>query len=109
MKLKTSHLILGSLAVIAISQGDRVGQAVNKNNRIRNERAEFADLVRENRAELRQAEKLSGLALERYRNNCVLVVDATTGKEALFQPGEPVVHPNQQSRTLRPGLFICNR
>lgn len=108
MKIKTSYVLWGAIALIVISQGDRVGEAVDRNNRIRDERAEFADRVRENKADLRQAEKLSALALERYRNNCVLVVDSRTGREALFHPGERVIDPTQQERTLRPGLFICN-
>lgn len=109
MKIKTSYLIGGSLLLILISQGNRVGDAVSKSERIRNERSDFSDLVRENKSAARQAEKLSEIALDRYQNNCVLVVDSTTGQEALFQPGESVVSPEQQNRALRKGLFICNR
>lgn len=109
MKIKTSYILYGAIALIIISQGDRVGEAVDRNDRIRSEQANFADLVRTNRASIRQAEKLSQIALDRYRNNCALVVDATNGEEALFQPGEPVIDPRQQNRTLRSGLLICNR
>lgn len=109
MKIKTSHLILGAVAVLALSQGENVRQSVSSSNQIRAEQADFADRLRENRTEARQAEKLSKVALARFKNNCVLVVDTKTQTEALFKPGEPVIDPKQQNRTLRPGLFVCNR
>jgi hypothetical protein len=109
MKLKTSYLLYGLGVLILVSQGNRVGEAVSKSERVRNERMEFSDLIRENKSAARQAEKLSEIALDRYRNNCVLVVDLESGEEALFEPGESVVSPGQQNRALRSGLFICNR
>ena len=109
MKVKTSQTIWGVLILIGLSQGDRVGEAVSRGDRIRQERADFAEQIRINKGELREAEKLSEIAVQRYQNNCVLVVDAQTEQESLFQPGAKVVQPNQQDKTLRAGLLICNR
>lgn len=108
MKLKTSHIIWGSIALIALSQGENVRQSLAKGNQVRQEQAEFSDRLRTNRTEARQAEKLSKVALDRYRNNCILVVDVESSQDSYFQPGEQVVEPKLR-RTLRPGAFICNK
>jgi hypothetical protein len=108
MKLKTSHIIWGSIALIALSQGENVRQSLAKGGAIRQEQAEFSDRIRENRTEARQAEKLSQVALDRYRDNCILVVDKDTREQSYFQPGELVVEP-KLNRTIRPGAFICNK
>lgn len=108
MKLKTSHLIWGSIALIALSQGENVRQSLAKGNQIRQEQSEFSDRIRLNRTESRQAEKLSKVALDRYRNNCILVVDKETRQPIYLTPGEAVVEP-KLNRSLRPGAFICNK
>lgn len=108
MKLKTSHLIWGSIALLALSQGENVRSSIDKSNQVRREQAEFSDRLRANRTEARQAEKLSKVALDRYRNNCILVVDGETKKESYFQPGSDVVD-RQLGRNLREGVPICNR
>jgi hypothetical protein len=108
MKIKTSHIIWGSIAFIALANGENVRQSLAKGNQTRQEQAEFSDRIRENRNEARQAAKLSKVALDRYRNNCILVVDETTGKESYFQPGTTVLD-TQLAQPLRPGVFICNK
>jgi hypothetical protein len=108
MKIKTTHIIWGSIALIALSQGENVRQSLAKGNQIRQEQASFSDRIRQNRTEARIAEKLSKVALDRYRSNCILVVDEATGKEDYFQPGTTVLD-TQLAHTLRPGAFICNR
>jgi hypothetical protein len=108
MKIKATHIIWGSIALVALSQGENVRSSLAKGNRIRQEQTEFSERVRQNRAEARQAEKLSKVALDRYKNNCILVVDQPTGKEAYFTEGTYVVDA-QIERSLRAGAFICNK
>ena len=108
MKVKTTHLIWGSIALIALSQGENVRSSLAKGNQIKQQQTEFSDRIRVNRTEARQAEKLSKVALDRYRNNCILVVDGETGKEDYFQLGTTVLD-TQLSKPLRPRAFICNR
>jgi hypothetical protein len=107
MKIKTSHLIFGALALIALSQGENVRSSAAKGGALRQEQADFSDRIRQNRTEARQAEKLSKVALDRYRNNCILSVDVQTGLPSYFRPGEEVIEPKLR-RTLRTGAFICN-
>lgn len=108
MKVKASHIIWGSIALVALSQGENIRQSLAKGNQVRRNQTEFSDRIRENRTEARQAEKLSKVALDRYKNNCILVVDSSTGKEGYFQPGTTVLD-TQLAQPLRPGAFICNR
>jgi hypothetical protein len=108
LKLKTSHLIWGGIALLALSQGENVRQSLAKGNQVRLEQSEFSDRIRLNRTEARQAAKLSKVAIDRYQNNCILVVDAKTRQPIYFNPGEPVVEP-KLNRTLRPGAFVCNK
>jgi hypothetical protein len=108
MEIKTSHLIVGAVAVIALMNGENVRSSIHKGNDIRTEQSQFNDRIRRNRTEARNAEKLSKIALTRYRNNCILVVDEQTGKESYFQPGTSVVD-KQLGRPLRAGVPICNK
>lgn len=108
MKIKTTHLLWGAVALVALSQGENVRSSVTKNGEIKQQQSAFSDRIRENRTEARQAEKLSKIALDRYRSNCILVVDEGTGKETYFQLGTSVID-TQLARTLRSGASVCNR
>jgi hypothetical protein len=108
MEFKTSHIIIGLGALVLLSQGENVRSFVEKNNQVRSQQAEFSDRIRQNRIEAREAEQLSKIALSRYRNNCILVIDQSTKKESYFQPNALVVD-SKLNRTLRPGATICNR
>jgi hypothetical protein len=108
MKITTTRIILGAAILIALSQGENVRSSLDKSNALRQEQSQFQDRIRQNRTESRQAEKLSKIALDRYRNNCILVVDQETGKESYFQPGTQVVDV-QLGRSLRSGVPICNK
>src|ERR687885_2878305 len=81
---------------------------MEKSNSIRQEQSDFQDRLRQNRTESRQAEKLSKVALDRYRHNCILVVDQEISKESYFQPGTQVVD-TKLGRSLRSGVPICNK
>jgi hypothetical protein len=110
MKIKTSHLILGAIAIIGLSQGENVRSSLVHSDQVRKEQAGFSEHLRQKRTEARQAEKLSKVALDRYRNNCILVTDSTTKQPAYFQLDEKVIDPNpKRHTTLRPGVFICNK
>jgi hypothetical protein len=108
MKITTTRIILGAAILIGLSQGENVRNSLEKSNALRQEQSQFQDRIRQNRTESRQAEKLSKIALDRYRNNCILVVDQETGKESYFQPGTQVVDV-QLGRSLRSGVPICNK
>lgn len=107
MKIKTSHILWSSIAILALSQGENVRQSLAKGSQTRQEQASFSDRIRLNRSEARQAERLSKVALDRYKANCILVSDAKTGIPSYFQPGEPVIEP-KLNRTIRSGAFVCN-
>lgn len=107
MKIKSSYCIFGVFVLVALSQGENVRSSLSKGSTIRQEQADFSDRIRQNRTEARQAEKLSKVALDRYKNNCILAVDVKTGKPSYFHPGEEVVEPKLM-RSLRSGVFICN-
>ncbi|MBD1942515.1 hypothetical protein H6F50_09125 [Coleofasciculus sp. FACHB-712] len=107
MKLKTSHILLASAALILLSNGERVRGSLEKSESIRQEQSSFNDYIRQNRTKARMAEKLSKVALDRYRNNCILVRTAKTTREDYFSEGTRVMNP-RLSQTLRPGAFICN-
>ncbi len=108
MQITTTRVILGIALLFALSQGENVRKSLDKSNATREEQSQFQDRIRQNRTEARQAEKLSKVALDRYRNNCIMVVDQETGQESYFQPGTKVVDV-QLGRTLRSGVPICNK
>ncbi len=108
MKIKSSHIIIGLIAVCLISQGENVRGGLKKGDSIRQQQSAFNDRIRRNRTEARQAEKLSKVALDRYRNNCIFVVDDATGKENYFTPGTAVLD-TQLAQPLRPGAAVCNK
>jgi hypothetical protein len=108
MKLKTSHIIWGSAILIALANGENVRHSLASGNQSRREQSDFSDRIRENRTEARQAARLSKVALDRYRSNCILVVDSATGKENYFQPGTTVLD-TQLAQPLRPGVYVCNK
>jgi hypothetical protein len=108
MEIKTTHIIIGLGVIALLSQGENVRSSMERTNQERTQRTEFSDRIRQNRMEERQAEQLSKVALARYKNNCVLVVDQATGKESYFQPEGSVIDQSL-GRTVRPGLAVCNR
>ena len=108
MNIKTSHIIIGLGVLALLSQGENVRSSLEKSNLIRTEQSEFNDRIRRNRTEEREAEKLSKVALARYKNNCILVVDEQTKQESYFQPNSFVVD-SRLNRTLRSGVPVCNK
>jgi hypothetical protein len=108
MEIKTTHIIIGLGVIALLSQGENVRSSMERANQERTQRTEFSDRIRHNRLEAREAEQLSKVALDRYRNNCIIVVDRKTRKDTYFYPGANVVD-SKVSRALRPGAFICNK
>jgi hypothetical protein len=108
MKIKTSHILIGSIAIIALANGENVRSSIEKGGEVRQAQSSFNERIRENRTRVRNAAKLSKIALDRYRSNCIFVVDSETGKESYFQPGTGVLDM-QLAQPLRPGAFICNK
>jgi len=108
MKFKTSHFLLAGIAIVLLSQGENVQKSIRKNNQIRQEQSSFNDRIRENRQALKQAEKLSEIALKRFEKNCIHVVGENNGKPILFKPGSEVMDSNS-GELLRDGVFVCNQ
>ena len=108
MKIKTSHMIIGLGVLALLSQGENVRHSLEKSNQIRALQNDFNDRIRINRTEAREATQLSKVALDRYKSNCILVVDSETKSESYFYPNS-LVTDSKLNRTLRPGALVCNR
>lgn len=108
MEIKTTHIIIGLVVLAALSQGENVRSSMDKANQERSQRTDFSDRIRQNRTEAREAEQLSKVALDRYKSNCILVVDEESRKDSYFYPNASVVD-SKLSRALRPGVSICNK
>ena len=107
MTFKTSHLIILGIIGVALLNGENVRSTIDKGNQIRQERSEFSDRIRKNRDDARNAEKLSKVALDRYRANCIRVVDTQTQREGYFQEGGTITDDTLR-RPLRDGAAVCN-
>lgn len=108
MKIKTSHIILGIATLSILSQGENVRSSLEKGSQVRQEQADFSDRIRQNKIEEKEAEKLSKVALARYKSNCILVVDQATGQESFLQPNSLVID-TRLGRPIRAGATVCNR
>ncbi len=108
MKIKTSQMLWGAVALIALSQGENVRQSLYKNDQARQEQSVFNDRLRQNRTEARQAQKLSQVALDRYKANCILVIDQKSKQQTYFREGAVVIDPGMK-RPIRANAFICNK
>ena len=108
MRIATSHIIIGIGALVLLSQGENVRGSLEKNNQIRQEQSDFNDRIRQSRREGNESEKLSKVALSRYKSNCIFVVDTIANRESYFQLGSSVVDTSL-NRPLRAGVPICNR
>lgn len=108
MTFKTSHLIVLCIIGLAIANGENVRGSISRSNEIRSERSAFHNRIRQNRDQARQAQQLSKVALERYRSNCIMVVDTQTNQESYFEQGDPVFDHTGSKTALRDGAYICN-
>ncbi len=108
MKITTSRILLSCLGIIILSNGENVRGSLEQGNQRRLQQSNFSARVKENRTLARNAEKLSKVALDRYRNNCILVRDGRSTKEDYFKEGILVMNTKATS-TMRPGAFVCNR
>ncbi|KAM3100455.1 hypothetical protein ACKFKF_11590 [Phormidesmis sp. 146-12] len=108
MNIKTSHLILGAIALIALSQGESIKQSIAKNQAIKQDQLAFNERLRKNRDDARNAQDLSKVAIERYKANCILIKDQKTGKEAYFREGATTVD-SALNRRVRDNAIVCNR
>lgn len=108
VKLKTTHFVFFlPLTIGVLSLGEAARQAARSGHQIRQENSEFALRIRKSRDEAMRAQKLSKVALDRAKNNCILVWDATHKREGYLQVGQVVID-SQLSRPLRPGASVCN-
>jgi hypothetical protein len=107
MKITTSRLIIASVLLVALSNGENVRSSVQKGGEIRAQQSSFNERIRENRTLARNAEKLSKVALDRYRNNCIFV--RTDGNEDHFREGVVVMSNSWGASPMRSGAFVCNQ
>lgn len=108
MKITTTHLFLGAIVLLIVSQGENIRRNVQVSAREEAKKRDISETVRESKIEEKEAEKLSTIAVNRYKNNCVFVVDAEKDVDSYFYPGQ-VVTASKLKRALRPGLVVCNR
>lgn len=108
MKITTSRILIACVVLVALSNGENVRSSIEKGGEIRAQQSSFNERIRENRTLARNAEKLSKVALDRYRNNCIFVRDGGSPKDDYFKPGILVMNAKATS-TMRPGAFICNQ
>lgn len=103
----TQVLIVLPLIAIAVSKGEVVRDSVQQGAVIQQEQSNFSARLRHNRQETKQALKLSKVALDRLKTNCIKTVDVDTKQESYFQPGERVLD-TKLKRSIREGAVICN-
>lgn len=74
----------------------------------RERREKVSDRVRESELQKSDAIKLSSIALERYRQGCVMVIDSNTQLDAMHEQGLPV-EDTKTGLYLPPDTLVCNR
>lgn len=110
--MKTWHIIAGLAAVglfwSSTNGGDVTGSAARLQD---SSRAQVAkeDEKRLERRRLREQERLSKVALDRYRTGCIRVIHTETQTaDTRFIDGDNVIDASGAGRQLRDGTAICN-
>jgi hypothetical protein len=108
MKLRMTQLVIVfPLVLTALSKGELVRDSVQTGETIRQEQNDFSKRIRHNREEAKKATKLSKVAIDRIKGNCIRTVDAATKQEGYYQPGA-MVFDSKLKRKIRDGAFVCN-
>jgi hypothetical protein len=108
MNLKTSHLAVVGLLGLLILNGENMRAFSTKNADTATRKDAHKSRVKLEKERSKNTKDLSQVALERYRANCIMVVDGSSKKETYFQPGAAVID-TALNRTVRDGAAICNR
>lgn len=107
MKLTTTNLLIAGGVILLLSNGENVRGSIEKSNTIRQEQSSFHDNIAAARREARKAGKLSKVAIDRAKNNCIKLVIDKEDKPTYFKEGQPVLDKTLNT-PLRPGALICN-
>jgi hypothetical protein len=108
MNLKTSHLAIVGLFGLLLLNGENMRAFTAKNAATGSRKDAHKERVKLEKERAKNAKELSQAALERYRGNCIMVVDGATGKESYFQPGTAVTDI-ALNKPVRDGASVCNR
>ncbi len=106
--LKTSHLAVAGFVCILLLNGENLRNVSARTEAVKTRKDSHKEHLKLEQERGRNALDLSKIALDRYRQNCILVVDSTTKKEAYFQPGSAVLD-TALNRSVRENAPICNR
>lgn len=108
MNLKTSHMAIVGLLLLALANGENIRNATAKTAATKGRKEAHKEHVKAEKERAQNASDLSKVALDRYRNNCILVVDGASGKEGYFTAGTPVKDV-ALGRAVRDEKEICNK
>jgi hypothetical protein len=108
MNIKTSHIAIVGLLLIALANGENIRNATAKTAATKGRKDTHKEHVKKEKERSQNASDLSKVALDRYRDKCILVVDGGTKKEGYFIPGSPVID-TALNRPVREGAPICNK
>lgn len=106
--LKTHHIALVGLLLVALANGENIRSFTAKNEATGTRKAAHKERLKLDKERARDAKDMSQVALERYRQNCIMVVDQATRKEVYFAPGLAVLDTGL-GRSVRDGAAVCNR
>jgi hypothetical protein len=106
--IKTSHLALIGLLGVLLINGENIRSVTAKTAVTGARKDTHKERVKLEKERTRNAGELSKVALDRYRSNCILVLDSATQKETYFQPGSPVID-TALGKAVRESAVICNR
>ena len=108
IKIKTSHLAVAGFLCILLLNGENLRNVSARTEAVKTRKDSHKEHIKLEQERGRNALDLSKIALDRYRQNSIFVVDFTTKKEAYFQPGSAVVDI-ALNRSVRENAPICNR
>ena len=105
--MKWWHIGAGLLLLYAISSGGSVTEKAERAASRREGSQRVSERVRASQDRERDAKRLSGVALSRYRANCTLVEHQATGKEVIHSEGTVFVD-RETGFPLPSGTAVCN-
>jgi hypothetical protein len=108
MKVKTTHLLITiPLILVALSKGELIRNSLKESATIQQGQMDFSSQIRQSKEETKQAQKLSEIALQRLKSNCIKTVDFETKKQTYYQIGAEVLDAYSK-KPVREGAFICS-
>jgi len=106
-RLKTSHLAVVGAILLLIANGENIRTLNAKTAATSDRKTIVKDRLKTEKERTQNAKELSKVALERYRANCIMVVDAQTKAQSYFAPGNSAID-TALGKSLRESAMICN-